>query len=87
MSLSEETFWQGKGTVWTDKNYSAFVRYSEETRPASVDVQAPGEIAELFNAENMKNALSQILSGKADAYTVFLKIQTTANEKWQTLYD
>ena len=45
------------------------------------------ERAELFNAENMKNALSQILSGKADAYTVFLKIQTTANEKWQTLYD
>ena len=86
MSLSNEQFWQGKGTVWTDKNYSAFVSYPDLTRPASVDVQAPGEIAELFNGEHMKTALSQILSGKADAYTVFNKIQTTANEKWATMY-
>lgn len=87
MSLSEDPFWMGKGTVWTDKNYSAFVSYPELTRPASVDVQAPGEIAELFNGENMKKALSQILSGKADVYTVFSKIQTTANEKWALIYD
>ncbi len=86
-SLSEETFWKGKGTVWTDKNYGAFVSYPELTRPASVDVQAPGEIAALFNGENMKKALSRILSGEADVYTVFSKIQTEANEKWALIYD
>ena len=86
-SLSEETFWKGKGTVWTDKNYGAFVSYPELTRPASVDVQAPGEIAALFNGEHMKEALSKILSGKADANTVFSKIQTEANEKWSLIYE
>ena len=87
ISLSTEEFWQGKGTEWTDKNYSAFVVYPDLTLPASVDVQAPGEIAELFNGENMKKALSQILSGKADANSVFSKIQTQANEKWSTISD
>lgn len=86
-SLSEEPFWQGKGTVWTDKNYSAFVSYPDLTQPASVDVQAPGEISEIFNSENMKEALSRILSGKQDANSVFAKMQTEANEKWSKLID
>ena len=84
-SLSEESFWQGKGTSWTDKNYSAFVSYPDLTQPASVDAQAPGEISEIFNSENMKKALSQILSGKQDANSVFAKMQTEANEKWALL--
>ncbi len=86
-SLADDDFWKGKGTSWTDKNYGAFVSYPDFTQPASVDVQAPGEISEIFNSENMKKALSDILSGKADENTVFAKMQTEANEKWSKLLD
>jgi len=44
------------------------------------------EEAPVAAAGPVDDIVSQILSGKADAYTVFNKIQTTANEKWAAMY-
>jgi ABC-type glycerol-3-phosphate transport system substrate-binding protein len=83
-SLSEETFWYGPGTVWTDKNYKVFVTYTDRTQPCFVSTQAPMEISDIF-MNNMSGALARILSGSVDAQTALEKLQTQANEKWLTL--
>ncbi|MBR0158129.1 MAG: carbohydrate ABC transporter substrate-binding protein [Clostridia bacterium] len=84
-SLVNEDFWMGPGTAWTDKNFSAFVMYPDCTRPATVIVQAPAEIAEIFSNDNMIDLFVRILNGQVDIQTAFTSIQTKANETWSTI--
>ena len=84
-SLAEDDFWRGKGSDWTDKNFSAFVAYPDLTKPASVEVQLPPEIAEFFSPDNLQEMFANIFSGKIDVQTAFSQLQTKANERWSTI--
>ncbi len=84
-SLADDDFWKGKGTPWEDKNFQAFVMYPDKTTPASVITQAPQEIAEIFSNDAMMTLFADIINGRSDPQTALLKLQTRANEKWQTI--
>lgn len=84
-SLADEDFWKGVGTPWEDKNYMAFVSYTDKTKPSDIAAQAPMEIAEIFSNNNMISTFARIFNGQADAQTAFEKMQTQANEKWKTI--
>ncbi len=84
-SLAEDDFWKGKNDIWRDKNYSAFVAYTDNTRPATAVVQCPFEVAGVLSNTNMQALWNNVLSGKVDLQTAFEKMQQQANEKWQQL--
>ncbi|MBO4327248.1 MAG: extracellular solute-binding protein [Clostridia bacterium] len=84
-SLAEDDFWKGKNEIWRDKNFSAFVSYTENTRPATAVVQCPYDVATILSNNNMMSLWNNVLSGKADLQTAFGKLQQQANEKWDQL--
>ena len=84
-SLAEDDFWMSKNERWRDKNYSAFVAYTDNTRPATAVVQCPYEVASVLSNTNMQSLWNNVLSGRADLQTAFEKMQQQANEKWALL--
>ncbi|MBO5076024.1 MAG: extracellular solute-binding protein [Clostridia bacterium] len=84
-SLAEDDFWKDKSSQWADKNYAAFVSYTDNTRPATVIVQCPFEVRDILSNEKMTALWNNILSGKVDLQTGFEKMQQQANEKWSLI--
>lgn len=86
-SLSHEDFWHEQGTVWSEKNYDAFVAYPEKTMPTNVVTMAPQEVADIFSSDAMQNLIISVLNGTVDIQTAFNQLQTKANQKWMTILD
>ncbi|MBO4326629.1 MAG: carbohydrate ABC transporter substrate-binding protein [Clostridia bacterium] len=86
-SLAHEDFWHEQGTVWSGKNYDAFVSYADQTQPTNVVTMAPQEVADLFSTSAMQNLFISVLNGNMDVFTAFSQLQTKANEKWSTIMD
>lgn len=84
-SLADEDFWRGCGTEWTDKNYDVFVQYADKTKPSSAVNLMPYDVADILSDTEWVNALTKVLAGSGDIDTVFGKMETQANQKWEQL--
>ncbi len=84
-SLAEDDFWKDKNELWRDKNFAAFVSYTDNTRPATAVAQCPYEVASVISNNNMMSLWDSVLSGRTDLQTAFGKLQQQANEKWSQL--